>query len=281
MTFPASLPTSEIAPPMEAPSLALGHPRYRLDRRAVHRLRPSPTRGRRSPPSARAARTGRSPSRPSGRSRTPSGSFEDTPPDRMPWTTGARSCARRSARSPSGAANCLQDNLGSRHGGCMTFFVARRRASPDRLTGETAAITLTPTREVRMSQTRRLTGELVRLATREVADAGRFRFRPFQRSGLRRAPRRVPQDRPEGPLHVFAYGSLIWKPVYEPAAAQRATAPGWHRAFCLKVARFRGTIDRPGLMMQLHPGDGVAEASCTSSIGRARSPTCAPSGVAR
>jgi cation transport protein ChaC len=36
-------------------------------------------------------------------------------------------------------------------------------------------------------------------------------------------------------------------------------APGWHRAFCLNVARFRGTIDRPGLMMQLRSGDGAAE----------------------
>ena len=111
-----------------------------------------------------------------------------------------------------------------------------------------------------MSQPRRLTEDLVRLATREVADAGPMPgFDHFSEAEYDEHLDAFLRDRPEGPLHVFAYGSLIWKPVYEPAAAQRATAPGWHRAFCLKVARFRGTIDRPGLMMQLHPGDGVAE----------------------
>jgi len=111
-----------------------------------------------------------------------------------------------------------------------------------------------------MSQTRRLTDELVRIATREVGDAGPIPgFDHFSEADYDKHLDAFLRDRPEGPLHVFAYGSLIWKPVYEPAAAQRAAAPGWHRAFCLKVARFRGTIERPGLMMQLHPGDGGAE----------------------
>ena len=60
-------------------------------------------------------------------------------------------------------------------------------------------------------------------------------------------------------MHVFAYGSLIWKPVYQPAAAQRATAPGGVGRSASKVARFRGTLDRPGLMMQLHSGEHAAE----------------------
>ena len=111
-----------------------------------------------------------------------------------------------------------------------------------------------------MSQSRRLTEELVRLAAREVADAGPMPgFDHFSEADYDEHLDAFLRDRPEGPLHVFAYGSLIWKPVYEPAAAQRATAPGWHRAFCLKVARFRGTIEQPGLMMQLHSGDGAAE----------------------
>lgn len=111
-----------------------------------------------------------------------------------------------------------------------------------------------------MSQTRRLTEELVRLATREVADAGPMPgFDHFTEADYDTHLDGFLRDRPEGPLHVFVYGSLIWKPVYEPAAALRATAPGWHRAFCLKLARFRGTLDRPGLMMQLHSGDGAAE----------------------
>lgn len=111
-----------------------------------------------------------------------------------------------------------------------------------------------------MTPVRRLTEELVRLATREVTDAGPIPgFEHFSEADYDEHLDTFLRDRPSGPLYVFAYGSLIWKPVYEPASAQRAIASGWHRAFSLKVARFRGTIDQPGLMMQLHPGDGAAE----------------------
>jgi cation transport protein ChaC len=111
-----------------------------------------------------------------------------------------------------------------------------------------------------MSRTRRLTEELVRLSFREVADAGPIPgFDHFSEADYAEHLDAFMRDRPEGPLHIFAYGSLIWKPVYQPIAAQRAVAPGWRRAFCLKVARFRGTIDRPGLMMQLRAGEGAVE----------------------
>ena len=77
--------------------------------------------------------------------------------------------------------------------------------------------------------------ELVRLATREVADAGPIPgFDHFNEADYDEHLDAFLHDRPEGPLHVFAYGSLIWKPVYQPTAAQRATAPGWRRAFCSK-----------------------------------------------
>jgi glutathione-specific gamma-glutamylcyclotransferase len=58
----------------------------------------------------------------------------------------------------------------------------------------------------------------------------------------------------EGPLWVFAYGSLIWKPCFEPAEVLRGTAVGWHRAFNIRIDRFRGSPDRPGLMMALARG---------------------------
>lgn len=64
--------------------------------------------------------------------------------------------------------------------------------------------------------------------------------------------------RPEGPLWVFAYGSLLWKPAFEPAARLVAVAPGWHRQFCIEIKGFRGTPEAPGLMMALMPGG-----SCT------------------
>ncbi len=56
------------------------------------------------------------------------------------------------------------------------------------------------------------------------------------------------------PLRIFAYGSLIWKPEYTLDAAFQGTAFGWHRAFCMRLERFRGTCDEPGLMMGLERG---------------------------
>jgi glutathione-specific gamma-glutamylcyclotransferase len=60
------------------------------------------------------------------------------------------------------------------------------------------------------------------------------------------------------PVWVFAYGSLIWKPAFEPAAAQRALARGWHRSFCIELVTWRGTPEAPGLMMALAPGGSCA-----------------------
>jgi cation transport protein ChaC len=58
----------------------------------------------------------------------------------------------------------------------------------------------------------------------------------------------------EGPLRVFAYGSLLWKPEFEFVKQERATLVGWHRSFCLKIERWRGTRTLPGLMMALDRG---------------------------
>ncbi|MEX6506109.1 gamma-glutamylcyclotransferase [Jiella sp. M17.18] len=62
------------------------------------------------------------------------------------------------------------------------------------------------------------------------------------------------------PLWVFAYGSLIWKPDFDAIDHRRASAYGWHRSFCLKMTRWRGSPQQPGLMMALERGgrcDGV------------------------
>ncbi len=62
-------------------------------------------------------------------------------------------------------------------------------------------------------------------------------------------------------LWVFAYGSLIWKPEFDHIDHCRSTAYGWHRAFCLRIQRWRGTSEFPGLMMALDRGgccQGVA-----------------------
>ena len=59
---------------------------------------------------------------------------------------------------------------------------------------------------------------------------------------------------PDRPTTLFAYGSLIWKPELPHLAEKTARATGWHRAFCLRMIRFRGTPERPGLMMALDRG---------------------------
>lgn len=53
---------------------------------------------------------------------------------------------------------------------------------------------------------------------------------------------------------LFAYGSLIWRPACATVAQIHARAPGWHRRFCMRLTRWRGTQDRPGLMMALVRG---------------------------
>ena len=53
---------------------------------------------------------------------------------------------------------------------------------------------------------------------------------------------------------IFAYGSLIWNPCFGFAERRTAHVAGHHRRFCLVVRRFRGTPDRPGLMLGLDRG---------------------------
>lgn len=55
-------------------------------------------------------------------------------------------------------------------------------------------------------------------------------------------------------LWIFAYGSLIWKPVFTPAESRIAVAHGLHRSFCMPLTRWRGSPSQPGLMMALQRG---------------------------
>lgn len=56
------------------------------------------------------------------------------------------------------------------------------------------------------------------------------------------------------PVWVFAYGSLLWKPGFDHVEEQPGQLIGWHRSFCFRQKRFRGTPDCPGLMMCLDRG---------------------------
>lgn len=63
------------------------------------------------------------------------------------------------------------------------------------------------------------------------------------------------RDAPRGgDIWVFAYGALMWKPDFAFEDMRRATALGWHRRFCLWQWRYRGTRERPALMLALDRG---------------------------
>jgi cation transport protein ChaC len=62
-------------------------------------------------------------------------------------------------------------------------------------------------------------------------------------------------------LWVFAYGSLIWNPLFHFVERKLATVHGFHRCFCLRSRLGRGSVDKPGLMLGLDFGgccNGVA-----------------------
>ena len=53
---------------------------------------------------------------------------------------------------------------------------------------------------------------------------------------------------------VFAYGSLLWNPLFPFEQAQPATLSGRHRRFCLWSLASRGTSTQPGLVLGLDRG---------------------------
>ncbi|MGD1877554.1 MAG: gamma-glutamylcyclotransferase [Kiloniellaceae bacterium] len=107
----------------------------------------------------------------------------------------------------------------------------------------------------------RLTPEHVALSLRDEPDLGwEPGWRHLTDAELDEMAARWNADSGTDPLWVFAYGSLIWKPDFDSVGHMPATAYGWHRSFCLKMRRWRGSPDQIGLMMALERGgrcDGV------------------------
>jgi glutathione-specific gamma-glutamylcyclotransferase len=115
------------------------------------------------------------------------------------------------------------------------------------------------------SKALRLTPELVALIARKVEDGGPapgvvvHSEADYESSlqALLTAGAWQGQD-----VWVFAYGSLLWNPAFEVAEQAAAVLHGWHRAFCIRATRFRGTPEQPGLMMSLVPGGSCRGALC-------------------
>jgi cation transport protein ChaC len=56
------------------------------------------------------------------------------------------------------------------------------------------------------------------------------------------------------PVWVFAYGSLMWNPEIAFAETRPGFLHGYHRSFCLYSRDYRGTPERPGLVLGLDRG---------------------------
>lgn len=57
-----------------------------------------------------------------------------------------------------------------------------------------------------------------------------------------------------GPVWLFAYGSLMWNPGFAAAERRLGRLYGYHRRFCLYSRDYRGTPERPGLVLGLDRG---------------------------
>jgi cation transport protein ChaC len=58
--------------------------------------------------------------------------------------------------------------------------------------------------------------------------------------------------------HIFAYGSLMWRPDFEFVSARKAEVQGYHRRLCVLSHHYRGTVEKQGLVLGLDVG-GVCQ----------------------
>jgi cation transport protein ChaC len=61
-------------------------------------------------------------------------------------------------------------------------------------------------------------------------------------------------DSPAPDFWVFAYGSLIWNPGFLYKSREPVTLNGYSRRYCIASMVYRGTPERPGLVLGLEAG---------------------------
>jgi cation transport protein ChaC len=100
-----------------------------------------------------------------------------------------------------------------------------------------------------------LTPELVARIHRDEPEVGVLPgTTPMTEADYEALADRLVDGHSDGEIRVFAYGSLLWRPACVHDGQDRARLNGWHRSFCFRVPRFRGTPERPGLMLALDRG---------------------------
>jgi cation transport protein ChaC len=74
-----------------------------------------------------------------------------------------------------------------------------------------------------------------------------------------------------GDLWIFGYGSLMWDPCFPHVESLPALIYGYHRELCIYSSRWRGTPQRPGLVLGLDRGGacrGVAFRIAAAHVSR-------------
>ena len=81
-------------------------------------------------------------------------------------------------------------------------------------------------------------------------------FRELTELARARSLKAAMGERPQGPLYVFAYGSLLWRPCFESISTRRAHIRGYARRFSMWTVKARGTPHAPGLGLALERCNG-------------------------
>ena len=74
----------------------------------------------------------------------------------------------------------------------------------------------------------------------------------------------------DGDLWVFGYGSLMWRPGFAYARRCKALLRGWRRSFCVFSHVYRGSPERPGLVLGLDRGGACPGVAFEVDAGSAR-----------